>query len=158
MIKGIYIKQKNLFKQFFKKKRKRSLKRKKINLRKNINSKKIVIRSKGNSTAKNDYPYYRENYFYASIIIFFGFLILSLTIFLFMKQIQPFLNNERLKFLCTYQIGDKKNKSYKEAKIKLDKLVGNSDEFCKNFIFPSKKNRGVFKFIPIIKNIILRFL
>ena len=52
---------------------------------------------------------------------------------------QPFLKNERLKFLCTYQIGDKKNKSYKEAKIKLDKIVGDGDKFCRNFIFPKDK-------------------
>ena len=99
-----------------------------------------------------------KNYIYPSIIIFSGFISLSLTIFLFTKQIQPFINNERLKFLCTYQIGDKKNKSYKEAKIKLDKIVGNSNEFCKNFIFPKEKSKRGFRFIPIMKNIILRFI
>ena len=71
---------------------------------------------------------------------------------------QPFLKNERLKFLCTYQIGDKKNKSYKEAKIKLEKIVGDSDKFCKNFIFPKEKSKRRFRFIPIMKNIILRFI
>ena len=88
----------------------------------------------------------------------FGFLSLSLTIFLFTKQIQPFLNNERLKFLCTYQLGDKNNKSYKNAKIKLDKIVGNGDAFCKNFIFPKEKRKRGLKFLPIMKNIILRFI
>ena len=83
---------------------------------------------------------------------------LSLTIFLFTKQIQPFLNNERLKFLCTYQIGDKKNKSYKSAKIKLDKIVGDGDKFCKDFIFPKEKSKKGFRFIPIMKNMILKFI
>ena len=87
-----------------------------------------------------------------------GFLSLSLAIFLFSKQIQPFLNNERLKFLCTYRIGDKKNKSYKEAKIKLDKIVGDGEEFCKDFIFPKEKSKRGFRFIPFMKNIILRFI
>ena len=71
---------------------------------------------------------------------------------------QPFLKNERLKFLCTYQIGDKKNKSYKEAKIKLEKIVGDSDKFCKNFIFPKEKSKRGSRFMPIIKNIFLRFI
>ncbi len=99
-----------------------------------------------------------NNYIYPSIIILFGFISLSLSIFLFTKQMQPFLKNERLKFLCTYQIGDEKNKSYKEAKIKLEKIVGNGDKFCKNFIFPKEKSKKRFRFIPIIKNIILRFI
>jgi len=95
---------------------------------------------------------------YPSIIILIGFIVLSLTIFIFTKQIEPFLKNERLKFLCTYQIGNKKNKNYQEAKIKLDKIVGNGDKFCKNFIFPKEKRKRVFEFIPIMKNIILRFI
>ena len=147
-----------MFIRLFRKKKSRSSKRKNNQVRKTNSSKRTVIRSKRNIGGKNYYPYAQKNYIYPSIIIFFGFLSLSLTIFLFTKQIQPFLNNERLKFLCTYQIGDKKNKSYKEAKIKLDKIVGDGDKFCKNFIFPKEKSKKRFRSIPIIKNIILRFI
>ncbi len=147
-----------MFKQLFRKKKRRPLNRKNKQVRKNNASKKIPIRSRRYSLGKNYYPYSQKNNIYPSIIISLGFISLSLTIFLFTKQIQPFLNNERLKFLCTYQIGDKKNKSYKESKIKLDKIVGNSDEFCKNFIFPKGKSKRRFRFMPIMKNIILRFI
>ena len=147
-----------MFIRLFRKKKSRSSKRKNNQVRKTNSSKRTVIRSKRNIGGKNYYPYAQKNYIYPSIIIFFGFLSLSLTIFLFTKQIQPFLNNERLKFLCTYQIGDKKNKSYEEAKIKLDKFVGDGDKFCKNFIFPKEKSKRGFRFIPIMKNIILRFV
>ena len=147
-----------MLKRLFRKKKRRYSKRKNNQVRKTNSSKRTVIRSKRNIGGKNYYPYAQKNYIYPSIIIFFGFLSLSLTIFLFTKQIQPFLKNERLKFLCTYQIGDKKNKSYKEAKIKLEKIVGDSDKFCKNFIFPKEKSKRGFRFIPIMKNIILKFI
>ena len=71
---------------------------------------------------------------------------------------QPFLKNERLKFLCTYQIGDKKNKSYKEAKIKLESIVTDGDKFCKNFIFPKEKSKSGFRFISFMTDIIFRFI
>jgi len=32
-----------------------------------------------------------------------------------------------------------KNKSHKDAKIKLDNILVNGDKFCKNFIFPKEK-------------------
>ena len=147
-----------MFKRLFRKKKRRSSKRKNNHSRKTCYSKRGAIRSKRYFHGKTYNPYIQKNYIYPSIIIFFGFLSLSLTIFLFTKQIQPFLNNERLKFLCTYQIGDKKNKSYKEAKIKLDKLVGDGDKFCKNFIFPKEKSKRGFRFISIMKNIILKFI
>ena len=147
-----------MFKQLFRKKKRRTLNRKNKQVRKNNVSKKLPVRSRRYNLGKNYYPYSHKNNIYPSIIIFLGFISLSLTIFLFTKQIQPFLKNERLKFLCTYQIGDKKNKSYKESKIKLDKIVGNSDEFCKNFIFPKEKSKSRFRFMPIMKNIILRFI
>ena len=134
------------------------LKEKNNKVKKTNSSKKQTIRSKRYFHSKTYNPYIQKHYFYSSIIIFFGFLSLSLTIFLFTKQIQPFLNNERLKFLCTYQIGDKKNKSYKEAKIKLDMIVGDGDKFCKNFIFPTEKSKRGFRFIPVMKNIILKFI
>ena len=147
-----------MFKRLFRKKKRRSSKRKNNQVRKTNSSKKDSIRSKRYFHVKTYNPYLEKNYIYPSIIIFFGFLSLSLTIFLFTKQIQPFLNNERLKFLCTYQIGDKKNKSYKEAKMKLDKIVGDGDKFCKNFIFPKEKSNRGFRFIPIMKNILLKFI
>ena len=147
-----------MFIRLFRKKKSRSSKRKNNQVRKTNSSKKESIRSKRYFHVKTYNPYLEKNYIYPSIIIFFGFLSLSLTIFLFTKQIQPFLNNERLKFLCAYQIRDKKNKSYKEAKIKLDKIVGDGDKFCKNFIFPKEKRKRAFRFIPIMKNIILKFI
>ena len=147
-----------MFTRLFRKNKRRSSKSKNNKVRKNKTFKRDSLRARGNFSGNSYYPYTQKNYIYPSIIIFFGFIILSLTIFLFTKQIQPFLKNERLKFLCTYQIGDKKNKSYNEAKIKLDKIVGDGDKFCKNFIFPKEKSRKGFKFIPIMKNIILRFI
>ena len=87
-----------------------------------------------------------------------GFVSLSLAIFSLTKQLQPILQNERLKFLCTYQIGDKKNKNYNNAKIKLEKIVGDSNKFCMNFIFPKEKNKRRFRIIPIMKDIIFRFI
>ena len=147
-----------MFTRLFRKNKRRSSKSKNKQVRKTNTFKRGSIRSRGYSPGKNYYPYTQKNYIYPSIIIFFGFIILSLTIFLFTKQIQPFLNNERLKFLCTYRIGDKKNKSYKEAKIKLDKIVGDGDKFCKNFIFPNEKSKRGFRFIPLMKNIILKFI
>ena len=87
-----------------------------------------------------------------------GFISLSSAILILSKQLQPILQNERVKFLCTYQIGDKKNKNYQDAKIKLEKIVGDSDKFCKNFIFPKEKSPRGLKFMKVIKNIFLRFL
>tara|TARA_Y100001978_G_scaffold153680_1_gene138994 strand:+ start:365 stop:808 length:444 start_codon:yes stop_codon:yes gene_type:complete len=147
-----------LFKQLFKKKRRRSSKRKNNRFRKTNASKVVAIRSKKHVSRANYYTYPQKYNIYPSIIIFFGFISLSLTIFLFTKQIQPFLDNERLKILCTYQIGDKKNRSYKESKIKLDKIVGDGDKFCKNFIFPKEKSKRGSRFMPILKNVIFRFI
>ena len=147
-----------MFKRLFRKKKRRSFRRKNNQVRKTNSSKRDAFRSKRYFHGKTYNPIIQKNYFYPSIIIFFGFLSLSLAIFLFTKQIQPFLNNERLKFLCTYQIGDKKNKSYKEAKIKLDKIVGDGEKFCMNFIFPTEKSKKAFRFMPILKNVILRFI
>ena len=147
-----------MFKLFFGKKKVRLNKIKTAKVRKTNSFKKVATRSKRYNRVKSYYPSTQKNLIYPSIIIFLGFIILSLTIFLFTQQIQPFLNNERLKFLCTYQIGDKNSKSYKEAKIKLDKIVGEGDKFCKNFIFPKEKRKRGFVFIPIMKDIILRFI
>ena len=46
-----------------------------------------------------------------------------------------------MKFLCTYQLGDKKSQSYKESKLELEKLVGDSDKYCKNFLLPKEKTK-----------------
>ena len=158
MIKDIYKIKTNLFKRLFRKKKRRSPRRKNNQVRKDHSFKRFSTRSKKYVRGGNYSTYMQKNYIYPSIIIFFGFVSLSLTIFLLMKQIQPFVKNERLKFLCTYQFGDKKNKSYKEAKIKLDKIVGDGDKFCKNFIFPKEKSKRGFRFVPILKNIFLRFI
>ena len=147
-----------MFKALFKKKKRRASKRKNKELRKNNDYRRLANRSKRDIGIKNHHNHSQKNYIYPSIIIFSGLLILSLAIFIFIKQIQPFLKNERLKFLCTYQIGGKKNKSYEDAKIKLDKIVGDGDKFCKNFIFPKEKSKRGFRLIPIMKNIILRFI
>ncbi len=83
---------------------------------------------------------------------------LSIVIMFFIRQIQPVIKNERLKFLCTYQLGDKKNQSYKDAKLELEKLVGDSDKYCKNFLLPKEKNKKGFRFFSLMRNIILRFI
>ena len=147
-----------MFKGLLRKKKRRSSKRKNNLVGKTNSPKRVATKSKIYFRGKNYNLYAQKNYIYPSIIIFLGFISLSLTIFFFTKQIQPFLHNERLKFLCTYQIGDKKNKSYKEAKIKLDKIVGDGDKFCKNFIFPKEKSKRGFRFIPMMKNIILKVI
>ena len=61
-----------------------------------------------------------------------------------------------MKFLCTYQLGDKKSQSYKESKLELEKLVGDSDKYCKNFLLPKEK-KG-FRLLPIMRNILFRFI
>ena len=116
MIKVIYKIKLNLFKRLFRKKKRRSPKRKNNQVRKNNSFKRVSVRSKKYVRGENYNTYMQKNYIYPSMIIFFGFLSLSLTIFLFTKQIQPFLNNERLKFICTYQIGDKKIKVIESQK------------------------------------------
>ena len=74
------------------------------------------------------------------------------------NQLSPILKNERVKFLCTYQIGDKRNKNFNDAKVKLEKIVGDSDKFCNDFMFPKEKlnRRGLL--LPIVKNIIFKFI
>ena len=81
---------------------------------------------------------------------------LSFTIFFLIRQLQPVIKNERLKFLCTYQLGDKKSQRYKESKLELEKLIGDSDKYCNNFLLPKEK-KG-FRLFPIMKNILFRFI
>ena len=63
-----------------------------------------------------------------------------------------------MRFLCTYQLGDKKSQSYKESKLELEKLVGDSDKYCKNFLLPKEKSKKGFRLFPTIKNILFRFI
>ena len=95
---------------------------------------------------------------YPSIIIFTGLIIFSGTVIFLTKQFQPLIENQRLKLLCTYQLGDKKSNFYKPAKIKLEKLSGDGEKFCKNFIFPKEKNKKKFQFLPILRNILFRLI
>ena len=98
------------------------------------------------------------NPIYPSIIIFIGLITFSGAVIFLTSQFQPFIKNQRLKLLCTYQLGDKKSDFYKPAKIKLEKLTGDGEKFCKNFIFPKEKNKRRFQFFPIVRNIIFRLI
>ena len=77
-------------------------------------------------------------------------------IFFLIRQLQPVIKNERLKFLCTYQLGNKKSQRYKDSKLELEKLVGDSDKYCKNFLIPKEKNR--FGFFRTVVDILFRFI
>ena len=126
-------------------KRRKTFARKKVNTK----SRKIVNRKKSNPFSSS---------IYSSIIIFIGLISLSFTILQLSRQIQPVIRNERLKFLCTYQLGDKKNQGYKDAKLELEKLVGDSNKYCKNFLLPKEKNKRGFRFFPLMKDIFFRFI
>ena len=93
--------------------------------------------------------------FSPSIIILLGLLSLSFTIVFLIKEINPLIKNQRLKYLCTYELGNKKNINYKKAKLKLDKIVGDDNKFCSNFIFPKNK-RSRFNIFPFLKDIFFR--
>ena len=113
------------------------------------NNRKIIKR-------KNIYSFSSSNH--SSIIIFTGLITLSITIFFLIRQLQPVIKNERLKFLCTYQLGDKKSQGYINSKLELEKLIVDSDKYCKNFLLPKEKNKKGFRFFPIIKDILFRFI
>ena len=98
------------------------------------------------------------NPIYPSIIIFIGLITFSGAVIFLTSQFQPFIKNQRLKLLCTYQLGDKKSDFYKPAIIKLEKLTGDGEKFCKNFIFPKEKNKRRFQFFPIVRNILFRLI
>ena len=125
-----------------------------VNGRKNPTRKKVYSKSRKIEKRKNNYSF--SSSFYSSIIIFVGFISLSITIFFLVKQLQPLIKNERLKFLCTYQLGNKKNQRYKDSKLELEKLVGDSDKYCKNFLIPKEKNR--FGFFRTVGGILFRFI
>ena len=124
--------------------------------RKNPTRKKAYSKSRKIEKRKNNNSYYSS--IFSSFIIFAGFISLSLTIFFLIRQLKPVIRNERLKFLCTYQLGDKKSQSYKESKLELEKLVGDSDKYCKNFLLPKEKSKKGFRLFPNLKNILFRFI
>ena len=128
-----------------------SIKGRKTPTRKKVysNSRKIVKR-------KNNYSF--SSSIFSSFIIFSGFISLSLAIFFLIKQFQPVIRNERLKFLCTYQLGDKKSQSYKYSKLELEKLVGDNEKYCKNFPLPKEKSKKVFRLFSIMGDILFRFI
>tara|TARA_Y100000589_G_scaffold254311_1_gene243126 strand:+ start:240 stop:662 length:423 start_codon:yes stop_codon:yes gene_type:complete len=140
-----------LFKNRIKRVTQNSSKGKKTSRRKKVypKSRKIVKRENSNSFSSS---------IYSSFIIFTGFMSLSLAIFFLMRQLQPVIKNERLKFLCTYQLGDKKSQSYRNAKLELEKLVGDSDKYCKNFLLPREKTKRGLKIFPLMRDIFFRFI
>ena len=116
------------------------------------------VNSRSRKIVKRENSYSFSTSIYSSFIIFAGLISLSLTIFFLIKQLQPVIKNERLKFLCTYQLGDKKSQSYGDAKLELEKLVGDSDQYCKNFLLPKEKNKSRLRLLPIMRNILFKFI
>ena len=145
-----------IFLKKFVKKRTKVLSRNSVKRRKNPLKKKVHSKSRKIVKRNNNYSFYAS--IFSSFIIFAGFISLSLSIFFLIRQLQPVIRNERLKFLCTYQLGDKKSQSYKESKLELEKLVGDSDKYCKNFLLPKEKTKKGFRLVPIMKNILFRFI
>ena len=136
------------------KKRTKGISRNSIKGRKNPTRKQV--RSKSRKIVKRENNYSFSSSIFSSFIIFTGFISLSLTIFFLIRQLQPVIRNERLKFLCTYQLGDKNSQRYKESKLKLEKLIGDSDKYCKNFLIPKEKKR--FGFFRTMGDILFRFI
>ena len=124
--------------------------------RKTLTRKKVYSESKKIVKGGNSYSF--PSSIYSSLIILVGFLSLSISIFFLIRQLQPLIKNEKLKFLCTYQLGDKKNQGYKDAKFELEKLVGDSNKYCKNFLLPKEKNKRRFRFFPLMRDILFRFI
>jgi len=142
------------FKSLFKKRTRRESQNR---VKGKINPKnKVYSKSRKTVTRKNSF----SSSIYSSFIIFAGFISLSLTIFFLIRQLQPVIKNERLKYLCTYQLGNKKSQSYKDAKLELEKLIDGSNKdtnkYCKNFLIPKEKKR--FGFFPLLTDILFRFI
>ena len=132
-------------KSLFKKRTKR-VTQYKVKGRKTSRRKKVYPKSRKIEKMKNNYSF--SSSIYSSIIILTGFIGLSLSIFFLTTQLKPLIKNERLKFLCTYQLGNKKSQLYIDSKLELEKLVGDSNKYCKNFLTPqSKKKFGFFRFM-----------
>ena len=146
----------NIFLKKFVKKRTKGVSRNSVKGRKTPTRKKLYSKSRKIRKRKNSITF--SSSIFSSIIIFTGFISLSLTIFFLIRQLQPVIKNEKLKFLCTYQLGDKKSQNYRDAKLELEKLVGDSDKYCKNFLLPKEKNKKGVRFFPIMKNILFRFI
>ena len=121
-----------------------SLNKRKTSIRKKVSKSRKIIKR------KNNYSF--SSSIYSSFIIFSGLISLSLVIFFLIIQFQPLIRNERLRFLCTYQLGDRKSQKYKDAKLELEKLVDDSYKYCRDFLLPKEKNKNLFKFFPIIKD------
>jgi len=138
------------------KKRTKGISRNSIKGRKSPTRKKVHSKSRKIIKRENNYSF--SSSIFSSLIIFTGFISLSLTIFFLIRQLQPVIRNERLRFLCTYQLGDKKSQSYKESKYELENLVGDSDKYCKNFLLPKEKTKKGFRLFPIMRNILFRFI
>ena len=122
--------------------------------RKTLIRKKVYSKSRKIVNRENSYSF--PSSLYASFIILVGFISLSISIFFLIRQFQPVIKNERLKFLCTYQLGNKKSQRYKDSKLELEKLVGDSGKYCKNFLIPKEKNR--FGFFRTMGDILFRFI
>ena len=136
------------------KKRSKRITQNSVKGRKTSGRKKVYTKSRKIEKGKNNYSF--SSSIYSSIIIFSGFISLSFTIFFLVKQLQPVIKNERLKFLCTYQLGNKKSQRYKDSKLELEKLIGDSGKYCKNFLIPKEKKRcGFFR---TIGGILFRFI
>ena len=136
------------------KKRAKRLTQNNIKGRKTPKREKAYSKSRKIVKRKNTFAF--SSSIFPSLVIFAGTLSLSLAIIFLIRQLQPAIRNERLKFLCTYQLGDKKSQSYKDSKLELEKIVGDSDKYCKNFLLPKEK-KG-FRIFPIMTNILFRFI
>ena len=110
--------------------------------------------SKSRKIVKNKTKFSFSPSFYSSFIIFAGLICLSIAIIFLIRQFQPLIKNERLKFLCTYQLDNKNSQSYKASQLELKKLVGDSNKYCKNFLIPQQKKR--FNPFSIVKDVIFR--
>ena len=118
--------------------------------------KRILKNGKKSIRKKNKIATFRSlKKFSPSIIILLGLLSLSFTIVFLIREINPLIKNQRLKYLCTYELGNKKNINYKKAKLKLNKIVGDDNKFCSNFIFPKNK-KSRFNIFPFLKDIFFR--
>ena len=124
--------------------------------RKTLTRKKVYSKSRKIVQGGNSYSF--TSSMYSPYIILVGLMSLSISIFVLVRQLEPLIKNEKLKFLCTYQLGDKKNQSYKDAKLELEKLVGDSNKYCKNFLLPKEKNKRGFRFFPLVRDIFFRFI
>ena len=50
------------------------------------------------------------------------------------------------------------NINRKESKLELEKLVGDSDKYCQNFLLPKEKTKKGFRLLPIMRNNLFRFI